>query len=161
MHQWIPAAPSPPATMGHLPGLSVPGVRHLQILRCPGAGNLPTLGPPPSFWHARRFLLEYNYTEDFTGKTSRFAHLSRTGKIEEGIVKACCWFYAWGSSSLFKPELHDIEIGSYWRLINVFLFIKSNFCWYFCIRRTMYPFIFIKLFVTDNSALLILMSIIL
>ena len=36
-----------------------------------------------SFWHARGFLSENNYTEDFIGKESRLAHLSRTGKIEE------------------------------------------------------------------------------
>ena len=29
------------------------------------------------------FLSEYNYTEDFTGKTSRLAHLSMKRKIEE------------------------------------------------------------------------------
>ena len=53
MHQSIPAAPSPPpppfpppqATAGHLPAFSVPGVGHLQILRCPG----PTPGLLPSF----------------------------------------------------------------------------------------------------------------
>ena len=76
--------PAPPrATAGHLPALSVPGVGHLQILCCPGAGHLPTPGPFLSFWHARGFLSENNYTEDFTGKESRLAHLSRTGKIEE------------------------------------------------------------------------------
>ena len=76
--------PAPPrATAGHLPVLSVPGVGHLQILCCPGAGHLPTPGPFLSFWHARGFLSENNYTEDFTGKESRLAHLSRTGKIEE------------------------------------------------------------------------------
>ena len=37
--------PPPPATVGHLPTLSVPGVGHLQILRCPGARHLPTPGP--------------------------------------------------------------------------------------------------------------------
>ena len=76
--------PAPPrATAGHLPVLSVPGVGHLQILCCPGAGHLPTPGPFLSFWHARGFLSENNYTEDFTGKESRLAHLSRTGKFEE------------------------------------------------------------------------------
>ena len=76
--------PAPPrATAGHLPALSVPGVGHLQILCCPGAGHLPTPGPFLSFWHAGGFLSENNYTEDFTGKESRLAHLSRTGKIEE------------------------------------------------------------------------------
>ena len=54
------------ARIGHLLALSIPGVGHLQILRCPGAGHLPT----PNFWHARGFLSEYNFTEDFTGKTS-------------------------------------------------------------------------------------------
>ena len=54
MHQSIPAAPSPhpppPATAGHLPSL--------PILRCQGAGHLPT----PNSWHARGFPSEYNYT---------------------------------------------------------------------------------------------------
>ena len=60
--------PLPRATAGHWPALSVPGVGHLQILCCPGAGHLPTPRPFPSFWHARGFLSEYNYTEGFTGK---------------------------------------------------------------------------------------------
>ena len=72
--------PLPDLLRGICPALSVPGVGHLQILRCPGAGNLSTPGPTPSFWHARGFLLEYNHTEDFTGKTSRLAPLSRTAK---------------------------------------------------------------------------------
>ena len=55
-------APTPPATTGHLPALPVPEVGRLQILRCQGAGHLPTPGPTPNFWHARGFLSEYNYT---------------------------------------------------------------------------------------------------
>ena len=39
----------PPATAGHLPAFSVPGVGHLQILRRPGAGHLPTPALTPSF----------------------------------------------------------------------------------------------------------------
>ena len=51
-----PAPPPPPrATAGHLPALSVPGVRHLQILHCSGAGHLPTPGPFPSFQTRTRF----------------------------------------------------------------------------------------------------------
>ena len=116
MHQSIPAAPSTPprATAGHLPTLSVPGVGHLQILCCPGAVHSPTPGPFLSFWHARGFLSENNYTEDFTGKESRLAHLPRTGKIRKRFVKACSWFYACISSWLIEPELH-CEIGSYRR----------------------------------------------
>ena len=65
------------ATAGHLFALLVPGVGHLQILGCSGR----TL----SFWRARGFLSEYNrilleILLDFIGKTSRLAHLSRTGK---------------------------------------------------------------------------------
>ena len=80
-----PPPPRPQATAGHLLAWSVPGVGHLQILCCPGAGHLPTPGPTPSFWHARGFLSEYNYTEDFTGKTNRLAHLSRMGKNWRGM----------------------------------------------------------------------------
>ena len=75
MHQ---SAPPPPATADHLPALSVPGLGHLQILCCPG--------PFPSFRHARGFLSEYNYTDDFTGKSrkpSRLAPLSRTGMLRQ------------------------------------------------------------------------------
>ena len=58
---------------GLLPGHCLPchpwGVGHLQILLCPGTGHLPTPGLFPSFWHARSFLSEYKYTENFTGKT--------------------------------------------------------------------------------------------
>ena len=59
----------PRATARHWPALSVPGVGHLQILCCPGDGHLPT----PRFWH------------DFTRKTTRLAHLSRTGKNWRGL----------------------------------------------------------------------------
>ena len=42
--------PGPPrATEGHLPALSVPGVGHLQILHCLGAGHSSTPGPYPRF----------------------------------------------------------------------------------------------------------------
>ena len=50
--------PSPRATAGHFPTLSVPGMEHLQIVCCPGLGYFQTSGPFPSFWHARGFLSE-------------------------------------------------------------------------------------------------------
>ena len=41
----VPVASSlPPVYCGHLPAFSVPGMGHSQILRCPGAGHLPTPG---------------------------------------------------------------------------------------------------------------------
>ena len=60
MHQSIP--PPPPGYCGAF-ALSVPGLGHLQILHCPGAGHLPTPEQFTSFWHARGFLSEYNYTD--------------------------------------------------------------------------------------------------
>ena len=89
--QPIPAAPSPPIPPPH-PGLMGAFVR----LVSPGGGAfanfaLPVgrafanLGATPTFRHARGFLSKYNYTEDFTGKTSRLAHFSRTGKKWRGL----------------------------------------------------------------------------
>ena len=144
MHQSIPPAPSPPAIAGHLPALSFPGVGHLQILHCPGAGHLPTPGPFPSFWHARGFLSEYNYTEGFTGKKSRLAHLSRTGIHCRGLLRhvldfTCMYVFLHCLSSqnyVAKLEL-SMWIKVFW-LLNQISFIEE------------YPFIFIKLFITYN-----------
>ena len=132
--QSIPTAPSAPrATAGHLRALSVPGVGHLQILCCSGARHLPTPRPFPSFWHARGFLSEYNYTEDFTEKKNKqIGSFVKDGKKLKRFVKACSWFYACISSLLIKPELHG-EIWSY-QSESTFLVIESNFCsstWYY------------------------------
>ena len=88
--------PSPRAIAGYLPALSVPGMGHLKnFFASRGPGICQPLGQPRAFdTHAARgFLSEYNYKEDFTGKTSRLAHLSRTGKIEEvckGMFSVLC-----------------------------------------------------------------------
>ena len=128
------AHPPPPlrATAGHLPAVSVRlGMGHLQILRYPGTGHLPTLGLFPSFWHARGFLSEYNYTEDITGKKADW--LICPG---QGVEKTCSRFYACICSLLIKPELHSKtrELVNQFRLI---LFEEHRF-------------IFIKLFITYN-----------
>ena len=60
----------PPSYCGAFARLVSPVGWHLQILHFPGAGNLSTPRPFPSFWHARGFLSEYNYTEGFSGKKS-------------------------------------------------------------------------------------------
>ena len=52
--------PPPPLHL-HLPSLSVPGVGHLQILCCPGARHLPTLGLFPSFWWAKLELTDAEF----------------------------------------------------------------------------------------------------
>ena len=105
---WAQSPPPLPfrATAGHLPSLSVPGEGHLRILHFPGAGHLPTPGPLASFWRARSFLSEYNYTEGFTGKTQISSPVKDRNKLKR-VVKACSRFYAYISSLLFKPELHS------------------------------------------------------
>ena len=112
----------PPPPSGLLRGIcppSVPGVGHLQILPCPGAGHLPT----PSFSHARGFLSEFSYTQDFTWKASRLAHF-KAGKKLKRFVKACSRFYACISSLLIKPELHS-ETRELSTWINVFLLLNQ------------------------------------
>ena len=59
--------------------LSILGVGHLQILHCPGAGHLPTPEQFPSFWHARGFLSEYNYTDTLLAESLR-SFLDKSGK---------------------------------------------------------------------------------
>ena len=85
MHQSIPAAYSPPPP---LPGYC----GAFSHLVSPGGGAFTNFALPGSWAFAnpgadlelltlsRGFLSEYNNTEDFTGKTSRLAHLSKTGK---------------------------------------------------------------------------------
>ena len=97
MHQSIPAAPTHPPPPPH----------HPRLLRsiCPpcqsrggafanfallGARHLSTPGPAPNFWQASGFLSEYTYTEDFNGKTSRLAHLSRRRKNCKGMFSIWC-----------------------------------------------------------------------
>ena len=101
MHQSIPAAPSPPPphlpTPGLLRGICPPcqsrgwGICKFCAARGPGICRSTS-----SFWHARGFLSEYNYTKDFTGKTSTLTHLLRTGKIEEvckGMFSILCMHF--------------------------------------------------------------------
>ena len=116
-----PSCPLPPpgATAGHFPAFSVPGVGHLQILHCPGAGHLSTSRLFPSFWHARGFLSEYNYTVDITGKKADWLIFQG-----QGVLKACYWFYACISSLLIKPELHG-ETRELSKWINVFWLVNQ------------------------------------
>ena len=95
---------------------------HLQILRCPEAGHLPTPGTTSSFWHACGFLSEYNYTEVFYWKNKQIGSSVKDGKKLKRFIKACSRFYACISSLLIKPELHS-EIGSYRR--------ESTFSWFY------------------------------
>ena len=133
------AQPPPPSPPGLLRGICLPwqsqgwGIK-LQILRCPGAGHLPTPGQTPNSWHARGFLLDYNYTEDVTVKTSRLAYLSRTGKIEEvckGIFLILCmhFFIAYQARITWRNRELSTWINVFWLLnqISVDIIWKISF----------------------------------
>ena len=129
MHQSIPTALSPPPRP--LPS-SPPGYcGAFTRLVSPRGGAFANFALPgdwafanPGASKAHGFLSKYNYTEDFTGKKSRLAHLSRTGKIEE-VCKGMFSFYACISSLLIKPELHS-EIGSCRRESTFFWLLNQN-----------------------------------
>ena len=126
MHQSIPAAPSSPpltrATAGHLPAFSVPGVGHLQILRCPVAGLLPNPGLFRSFWNARGFLSEYYYTEDITGKKADW--LICQGRGCKGMFSILCmhFFIAFQASRITERNSGAINVN------QRFLVSESNLC---------------------------------
>ena len=130
----------PRATAGHLP---VPGVGHLQILRCPGAGHLPTPRLFPSCWHACGFLSKYNYTEDFTGKTSIIGLSAKDKKTLKsgckGISILCMHFFIayQGRITWWNREL------SMW--INVF-WLNLKWIKFQLILFEEHPFIFLKPF---------------
>ena len=113
----------PPSTgyCGAFACLVSPGDGALAQFVLPGAGRFPTPGPFPSFWRARGFLSEYDYTEDFTGKECKLAHLSRTGKKSKTVVKACFWFYAFIhclSSQNYLAKLGAIDVNQRFWLLN-------------------------------------------
>ena len=86
MHQSIPAAPSPPppptplGCCGVFARLFSPGGRAFATFALPGCRAFANPGANPELLTRTRFPLTRYYTEDFTGKTNRLAHLSRTGK---------------------------------------------------------------------------------
>ena len=116
--------PPPPVTAGHLLALLVVGVGHLQILCCPGTGQLPTLGPFSSFFFSRGFLSEYNYTDDFTGKESRLAHLSWTGKNWRGckgmfLILDMNFFIAYPARITKRNQELSTWINIFWLLSQI------------------------------------------
>ena len=134
------AHPPPPlrATAGHLPAVSVRlGMGHLQILRYPGTGHLPTLGLFPSFWHARGFLSEYNYTEDFAGKNKHISSSIKDRKKLKRVIKACSRFYACISCCLLSQD-YEAKAGA----IDVIQRSSLNWIKFLLISFEEYPCIF-------------------
>ena len=128
LHQSIPAAPcpSPRATAGHLPALSVPGWGICKFCTARGPGICQPRGHSQAFdTHAVSYQ-NITYTEGFTGKKKQIGSSVKDRNKLKRVVKACSRFYACISSLLMKPELHS-ENRSY-RCESTFLVIESNFC---------------------------------
>ena len=150
MHQSIPAAPSqpppPPATAGHLPALSVPGVRHkCKLCIAQGSGICQPRG------HSRAFD---THTVSYQNITTQKVLLEKKQIVKDRtklkrVVKACSRFYACISSLLIKQEFIHSENRSC-RCESTFLVIESNLL----ILIEEHPFIFIRLFLTYNVTVL-------
>ena len=86
-----PPPPLPPtpfqAITGHFPALQPRGWGISKFCATRGSGICQPRGQHRNFWNSRSFQSEYNYTEDFTGKTSRLAHLSGRGKNYRGLLR--------------------------------------------------------------------------
>ena len=104
----------------------------------------------PELWHARGFLSEYSYTEDFTEKNKQIGSFVKDGKKLKRIVKACSRFFVCISSLLIKPELIHSETWELSTWINVFLVIESSSTALQVILFEEHPFILIKLFIAVN-----------
>ena len=138
MHQSIPAAPStPPGYCGAFARLVSPGGGAFANFVLPG--DWAFAKPRGHSWAFDTHAVSYQIitTQDFTGKESRLAHLTKLKRF----LKACSWFCACISSLLIEPELHS-EIMSYRR--------ESTFYGYWIKLFEKHPFIFIKLFITYN-----------
>ena len=82
----------PRATAGHLPAFSVPGVGHLQVLRCPGPGICQPRGYSRTFeTHAVSYL---NITTQRILLKQKKKKQKQKQKKRLGVPKACSRFYA-------------------------------------------------------------------
>ena len=118
------AQPPLPGYWGALAHLFSPGLGHLQISRCSGAGHLTTPGLFPSSWHARGFLSEHNYT-GYYWKKRRLAHLSRTGGCKGMFSILCTHFFVAYQARITQRKSGAIDVN------QRFLVGESNFGWYF------------------------------
>ena len=112
----------------HILTLIIIFTKHLKLMPRPAPSSPPLLFSPigggafanfalpgnwafanpwlfPSFWHARGFILEYNYTVDITGKKSRLADLSRRGRCK-GMFSIICmhFFIAYQARITYPPR---------------------------------------------------------
>ena len=85
--------PPPPGYCAALARLFSPGVGHLQILRCPGAGHLPTPGAIPQLLTCTRFPVRLLLHRRYYWKKRTLAHLSRRGGCKGMFSISCMHFF--------------------------------------------------------------------
>ena len=99
MYQTIPAAPSPPPPPpGYCRAFArfvSPGGGAFANLALPGGRAFANPRANPELLTRTRFPLTIKlHTEDFTGKTSRWARFSRTGKkVFKGMLSVLCMHF--------------------------------------------------------------------
>ena len=136
--------PLPRATAWHLPALSVLGGDICKFCSARGPGIYQPRGYSQAF-DTHAISCQINYREDFTGKTSTLAHLSRTRKIEEGfkgMFSISCLLF---STAYQVRIMHMVKSGAIRTWIKVFK-ISLNWIKFLLILFEENSFIFIKLF---------------
>ena len=123
MHQSIPPAPSPsPPTTA----LSVPGVGHLQIFHCPGAGHLPTPGAIPELSNTHAVSHLNKTTQRVLLEKSRLAYLSRIGINWRGLQGHVLDFmHAFLHCLSSQSYIAKLELSMWINVIN----ININIIW--------------------------------
>ena len=130
--------PPPPGYCGPFARLAVPGVGHLQILRCPGTGHLPTPGLSiPELLTRTRFPIKIPLQRGYYWKK----------KEGHRALTACSRFYACVSSLLIKIELHreTRELSTWTNVFWIANQISVDIIWRtsFHVYKTIHIIIFI------------------
>ena len=131
MHQSILPAPNLPGLLrGIWPPCRSRGWGICKFFTARGPGICQPRGHSRAFKHARGFLSECNYTEGFTGKKSRLAHLSRTGINWRELLRHVLDFMHAFLHCLSSQNYYLAKLElSMW--INDFWLLNHIFCWYY------------------------------
>ena len=131
MHQSILPTPNLPGLLrGIWPPCRSRGWGICKFFTARGPGICQPRGHSRAFKHARGFLSECNYTEGFTGKKSRLAHLSRTGINWRELLRHVLDFMHAFLHCLSSQNYYLAKLElSMW--INDFWLLNHIFCWYY------------------------------
>ena len=101
--------PPPPGYCGAFARLISPGGGAFANFVLPWGRAFANPGSIPELFTRTRFPIRiYNYTEDFTGKEGKVAHLSRTGGCQGMFLILCVHFFI-----AYQARITDSDISSY------------------------------------------------